>query len=141
MAAVDIRDAQGRNVVVKDASRIVSIGGAVTEILYALGQGERVVAVDISSMYPPEALKTKPSVGYFRQLSPEGVIGLAPSLILATDGAGPKEAVSVLEAAAIPFVRIPDHYNGEGVIEKIRMIAKAVGVENRGACLRARRRR
>jgi iron complex transport system permease protein len=133
--AVDIRDAQGRNVSVKDASRIVSIGGSVTEILYALGQGDRVVAVDISSMYPPEALKTKPNVGYFRQLSPEGVIGLAPSLILATDGAGPKEAVSVLEAAAIPFVRVPDTYDGEGVVEKIRMIAKAVGAESRGACL------
>ena len=59
-----------------DASRIVSIGGAVTEILYALGQDKRVVAIDITSLYPVTALKEKPNVGYLRQLSPEGVLGL-----------------------------------------------------------------
>ena len=79
---------------VKDASRIVSIGGAVTEILYALGLKDRVVAVDATSLYPDEALKQKPSVGYFRALSAEGVLGLNPSLVLAIDGAGPKETVS-----------------------------------------------
>ncbi len=130
-----VRDASGRDVVISDASRVVSIGGAVTEILYALGQDKRVIAVDTTSLYPPDALRTKPNVGYFRQLSPEGVIGLAPSLILAADGAGPKEAVSVLEAATIPFVRIPDRYDGDGILEKIKIIATATGTERQGACL------
>ncbi len=131
----NVRDASGRNVAISDASRVVSIGGAVTEILYALGQDKRVIAVDTTSLYPPDALRTKPNVGYFRQLSPEGVIGLAPSLILAADGAGPKEAVSVLEAATIPFVRIPDHYDGAGILEKIKIIAAATGTERQGECL------
>ena len=131
-SAATVRDASGRDVVVRDASRVVSIGGAVTEILYALGQGNRIVAVDTTSLYPPEALKTKPNVGYFRQLSPEGVIGLTPSLIIAADGAGPKEAVSVLEAASVPFVRIPDHFDDNGILEKIRIIAKATGAERQG---------
>jgi iron complex transport system substrate-binding protein len=134
-AAGTVRDASGRDIVVNDASRIVSIGGAITEILYALGQSGRVVAVDATSLYPPQVLKTKPNVGYFRQLSPEGVIGLAPSVIIATDGAGPREAISVLEAASIPFVRVPDHFDDNGIIEKIKVVAAAAGAEKQAACL------
>ncbi len=130
-----VRDASGRTIDVKDSSRIVSIGGAVTEILYALGQGDRLVAVDTTSLFPPEALKSKPNVGYFRQLSPEGVMGLTPSVILAVEGAGPKEAVAVLQSASIPLVSIPDEYSGEGIVEKIKMIATAVGAERQGECL------
>jgi iron complex transport system substrate-binding protein len=118
-----------------DISRIVSIGGAVTEILYALGLEQHIVAVDATSHYPPQALREKPSVGYFRQLSPEGVLGLNPSLILAIDSAGPKQAVSVLQFAGIPFVSVPDNFTGKGIIEKIRVIAAATGVEKRGECL------
>ena len=51
--AVTVRDAAGRNVEVKDASRIVSVGGAVTEILYALGLADRIVAVDTTCCFPP----------------------------------------------------------------------------------------
>ena len=118
-----------------DTSRIVSIGGAVTEILYALGLEQRIAAVDATSHYPPQALREKRNVGYFRALSPEGVIGLNPSLILAIDGAGPKHAISVLESAGVGFVSVPDTFTGEGIIEKIRVIAAATGVEQRGACL------
>ncbi len=135
--AVTVKDAVGRNVSISDASRIVSIGGAVTEILYALGLEQRVVAVDTTSLYPPQALKTKANVGYLRQLSPEGVLGLNPSLVLAAEGAGPKEAVSVLETAAVPYVRVPDHFTGEGIVEKINLIAAATGTSKRGACLAA----
>src|SRR4051812_20647211 len=95
--AVTVRDAAGRTVEVKDANRIVSVGGAVTEILYELGLKDRIVAVDTTSLYPVEALKQKPNVGYMRALSAEGVLGLNPSLVLAIDGAGPKETIAVLE--------------------------------------------
>src|SRR5262245_3812762 len=112
--AVVIKDAAGRAVEIVDASRIVSIGGAVTEILYALGLEQRIVAVDTTSLYPPRALADKPNVGYMRQLSAEGVLGLSPSLILAIEGAGPKETVAVLERANVPFVSVPDRFDGDG---------------------------
>jgi iron complex transport system substrate-binding protein len=134
---ITVRDAAGRDVTINDASRIISIGGAVTEILYALKLDQRIAAVDTTSLFPPQALKTKPNVGYLRQLSPEGVLGLNPSLVLAAEGAGPKEAVAVLETASVPYVRVPDHFTGEGIIEKIRLIAAATGVEKRGECLAA----
>jgi iron complex transport system substrate-binding protein len=133
--AAFVRDATGRTVAVADAGRIVSIGGAVTEILYALGLDDRVIAVDTTSLFPERALREKPNVGYMRQLSPEGVLGLNPSLVLAAEGAGPKDAIAVLEAAHIPFVLVPDHFTGEGIIDKIRLVAAATGETARGECL------
>lgn len=134
-ASINVRDATGRTVTIADPGRIVSIGGSVTEILYALGQEQRIAAVDVTSLYPANALKEKANVGYIRQLSPEGVLGLSPTLVLASEGAGPKEAVGVIEAAAVPFVHVPDHFTGEGIVEKIKLIAAATGQNSRGECL------
>lgn len=133
--AEDIKDANGRAVRTGDTSRIVSIGGAVTETLYALGMEKNIVGIDTTSLYPPQAAAEKPSVGYMRQLSAEGVLGLRPSLILAVEGAGPKETVNVLESAGIPMVIAPDVFTGEGIIEKVRIIAQATGMKERGHCI------
>ena len=74
--SIVIHDARGRDVTIGNTSRIVSVGGAITEILYALGLQDRIVGIDTTSLYPPQALGEKPNVGYMRQLSAEGVIGL-----------------------------------------------------------------
>jgi iron complex transport system substrate-binding protein len=132
---VTLKDASGRSVTVTDTGRIVSVGGAVTEILYALGLESRIVAVDSTSIFPKRALADKKNVGYMRQLSPEGVLGLGPSLVLAVEGSGPKEAIAVLEAASVPLVHVPEHFTGEGIVEKIRLIAQATGTAERGECL------
>lgn len=134
-APVQVKDAHGREIRIENSSRIISIGGAITEILYAMGMEDRIIGVDTTSIFPPRALKEKPDVGYMRQLSPEGVLGLGPTLVLANDGAGPKEAVAVLESAAVPFVRVPDHFTAEGILERIRLVAAATGVPARGECL------
>jgi iron complex transport system substrate-binding protein len=118
-----------------DPSRIVSIGGSITEILYALGMQQKVVAVDATSLYPPSALKQKPNVGYMRQLSPEGVLGLSPTLVLAIEGSGPKEAIDVLQQSKIPFVVVADKFDGDGIIDKVHVVARDVGVAERGECL------
>jgi iron complex transport system substrate-binding protein len=133
--AIVVRGAGGQSVTVRDTSRIVSIGGAITEILYALGLEQRVVAIDSTSSYPPRALKEKPSVGYMRALSPEGVLGLNPTLILAIEGSGPPEAISVLKSAGVPFVLVPDKFTGDSIIDKIKIVAAAGGSVERGACL------
>ncbi len=138
-AAFVLRPALAANAVggapVDDISRIVSIGGAVTEILYALGFDKNIVGIDSTSLYPPRAAAEKPNVGYMRQLSAEGVLGLNPSLILAVEGSGPKETMAVLEAAHVPLINVPDHYSGEGIVQKINIIAHAVGAEHRARCL------
>jgi iron complex transport system substrate-binding protein len=130
-----VRDAHGQNVQVNDTQRIVSIGGAVTEILYALGLQDRIVGIDSTSLYPNTALSEKPNVGYMRQLSAEGVLGLNPKLILAIDGSGPKETLDVLQNAKVPLIFVPDTHTEEGLVQKINLVAHAMNADSRGACL------
>lgn len=130
-----VHDARGRDVTIGHPTRIVSIGGAVTEILYALGVEDRVVAVDTTSLYPPKAMVDKPNVGYMRQLSAEGVLGLDPQLVLAIAGSGPKETIEVIDAAKVPLVVVPENYTEAGMLQKIRLVAHVAGEEKRGECL------
>ncbi|SHF69538.1 iron complex transport system substrate-binding protein [Kaistia soli DSM 19436] len=129
-----VTDARGRTVEIASADRIVSIGGAVTEILYALGAGDRVIARDQTSLYPPEALE-KPDVGYMRALSAESVLSVKPDLILAVEGSGPKEALDLLLAASVPIVILPEPYSAKGIAEKITMIADVIGEPEKGKVL------
>lgn len=119
-------------------ARVVSVGGAVTEILYALGEGERVVGVDTTSLYPAEALATKPDVGYMRALSAEGVLSLAPDLVVMDEGAGPREAVAQIEAAGVAIRRVPTGQTVPDLLEKLRGVAGAVGRAGEGEAMAAR---
>ncbi|WP_424928281.1 heme/hemin ABC transporter substrate-binding protein [Amaricoccus tamworthensis] len=120
----------------QDQGGVVSIGGSVTEIVYALGQEDRLVARDTTSTWPEE-VSALPDVGYMRALSPEGVLSVSPSLILSEEGAGPPETISVLEAASVPFVTVPEVYSSEGISEKIRLVGEALGVRDEADVLAA----
>jgi len=117
------------------ARRIVSVGGAVTEILYRLGQDAEIVGVDSTSLYPAEALRTKANVGYMRALGAEGVLSLNPSLVLAAEGAGPPDALSLIEQAGVAIVRVPDRPSAAGIVERVEVIARTLGILQRGAAL------
>ncbi|HET7413989.1 MAG TPA: ABC transporter substrate-binding protein, partial [Pararhizobium sp.] len=115
-------------------ARVVSIGGAVTEIVYALGEEDRLVGVDSTSTYPPAATHL-PNIGYMRQLSAEGVLSLRPDLILMEEGAGPPAAVSVIDAAGIPVTHVPTGYDAAAIGRKIRTVADALGKSRKGEAL------
>jgi iron complex transport system substrate-binding protein len=131
-AEVTVVDGGGRSVQVADASRILSIGGDVTEILYALGASSRIVGVDSTSQFPPEALQAKKSVGYMRALSSEGVMSVGATVILASEGAGPPEVVKTLKATSVPYVEVTDKSSAAGIVGKVRLIAKVIGAEADG---------
>jgi iron complex transport system substrate-binding protein len=136
-ACITVHDARNRDVTISDPARIVSIGGAITEILYALGFEDRLAGIDATSLYPTSALRDKPNVGYMRQLSAEGVLGLNPSLVLAVQGSGPKETMDVLEAAKVPLVLVPETFSEQGLIDKIKLVGHAMGADKRAECLTA----
>ena len=129
-----ITDARGRTVVVGSADRIVSIGGASTEILYALGAEGRIVGRDSTSLWPREALQ-KPDIGYMRALAAESVLSLKPDLILAVEGSGPKETMDLLEAASVPIVILPEPHSAKGIAEKIALIGAIVGEDDKARLL------
>lgn len=106
--------------------RVITLGGSVTEIVFALGQQDRLIARDTTSIYPPEVFDL-PDVGYVRALSPEGVLSVSPDLIIAVEGAGPPEAIEVLRSAGVPFVSVPNAFSGRGIGAKIRAVGEALG--------------
>ncbi|ACF00925.1 periplasmic binding protein [Rhodopseudomonas palustris TIE-1] len=134
-AEIKVRDAHGRDVTVADSSRTLSIGGAITEVLADLGLAQRIAGVDSTSVYPPEAVAGKPNVGYLRQLSSEGVIGLNPTLILAMDSAGPKQTIDAITSAGIPLVSVQEAYSEQGLLDKIALIGHAMGADKAATCL------
>lgn len=104
--AVTVRDAQNRAVNVADISRVVTLGGPVTETVFALGVGPQVVATDISSNYPAAAAAL-PRVGYYRQLSAESIIALKPTLVIGNEDSGPPVVLEQLQAANIALLILP----------------------------------
>lgn len=134
-ADVTVTDASGAKVIVGDTSRIVSIGGDVTEILYALEADGKIIAVDSTSQFPAAALKDKTNVGYMRALSAEGVLATNPTVIIAAKDAGPPEVVGLLRSSSVPYVEVPDDHTPEGVAAKIRFVATVVGADAAGDAL------
>ncbi len=120
-----------------DADRILALGGSVTEIVYALGEEDRLIARDTTSTFPAPANDLE-DVGYLRALSPEGVLSVDPTLIISEEGAGPPETIDVLRDAAIPFVTVPETYSREGILEKIRTVGDALDVPEKADDLAAR---
>jgi iron complex transport system substrate-binding protein len=105
--------------------RIVSVGGAVTEIVFALGEGASVVAVDTSSTYP-ETVTKLPKVGYQRTLGAEAILATTPSVVLATEDAGPAAALEQLRAAGVRVVVATADPSGAGARARITAIARAI---------------
>lgn len=119
-------------------ARVLSIGGDITEILYDLGQQDKIVAVDTTSLFPAEALKDKKSVGYMRALSAEGVLSVNPTMIIASDQAGPPEVVKALKSSGVRYVDVADKPSAEGVPEKIRHVGSLVGADEAAKSLAAK---
>src|SRR5215510_3812184 len=82
--------------------RIVSLSKQYNEIIYALGANRDLVAVDLSSTYPPE-IKSLPTVGYHRALSAEGIVAVKPTLVLHDNNVGPEHVMRQLEQLKIPM--------------------------------------
>ncbi|MBK5074623.1 hemin ABC transporter substrate-binding protein [Budviciaceae bacterium CWB-B4] len=113
------------------SERIISIGGDVTEIVYALEAQSQLVGRDSTSTYP-EAAKTLPDIGYMRQLNAEGILSLKPSLVLASDQSLPALALEQVSQSGIKVVSIPGKPSLETVTDKIHAVAQALGKEKQG---------
>ncbi len=117
--------------------RIVSVGSALTEIVYALGAESLLVGVDTTSLYP-EAARRLPQVGYMRALSAEGLLSLKPSLVIATTAAGPASTLDQLRATGIDVLVLPDRYDYDSVIAKIEAVGRLTGKMALAAAMMAR---
>ena len=108
------------------ARRIVSVGGALTEIVYALEAQGELVGVDTTSLYPAVAQQL-PQVGYARTLSAEGVLSLAPTQLIATEEAGPQTVLRQVRDAGVPVAVLNANNRFEGLLERVKQVGQITG--------------
>lgn len=116
-------------------TRIVCVGGALTEIIYELGLGKYLVGVDSSSNFPSE-VKLLPNVGYARMLSTEGILSMNPSHILFSKNAGPQHIVNFFRNNKnINFYQSKSNESFDGLVGEIKKIANLFDVKDKAAPL------
>lgn len=117
-----------------NGQRVVSIGGAVTEIVAALDAMCRVIATDTTSLYP-KAVFDLARVGYMRALASEGIVALNPSLVLASDRSGPEPVLRQIKDAGVDIRLIPDEPHIDAIAPKIVAVGEALGLQSQAAAL------
>ncbi len=124
-----IMDQLGRTIALdKPPQRIISLAPSNTEILFALGLADRVVAVTGYCNYPPEA-EEKPSIGGFSTPNIEEIVALSPDLLLATSRHESK-IIPQLEERGLTVLAL-DPKTMDEVHESILLTGKVTGVEER----------
>jgi iron complex transport system substrate-binding protein len=120
-------DSMGREVTLETTpKRIVPLAPSLTEILYYLGLGDRVVGVTDFSYYPPEAMD-KPTVGSYIDPNIEKIISLSPDLVICTKDGNLPGSVYLLEQAKIP-VYVVNPRNVRDIISTIDEIGSICGI-------------
>ncbi|WP_330925992.1 heme/hemin ABC transporter substrate-binding protein [Candidatus Sororendozoicomonas aggregata] len=116
------------------SQRIISAGNGITELIYALGAGDQVVAVDITSNWPPET-RNVPRLGYHRQLSAEGILAMKPTVLIGTEDMGPPATLTQLKNAGVKVVALPLKYSEEAIHQQIVSLGKLLDKEKEGKAL------
>lgn len=110
--------------------RWISAGGAATEWIVELGGEARLVGVDTTSQHP-QTVTALPSVGYQRQLSAEGVLTLAPDLLLGTDEMGPPPVLAQLEKAGVRIERLSARSELRALEDNLQRLGALLGEPER----------
>lgn len=107
--------------------RVVSIGGANTEIVFALGAGSVLVGSDTTSSFPTEASQM-PKVGYMRALSAEGILSLDPDLVILSNESGPPPVIAQLRQTGVEILEIQAARSVADIQNNITVIANRLVV-------------
>jgi len=114
-----------------DSIRIVCASKQLTELIFALGQGDEIVGVDVSSTYP-DAAKKITTVGYHRMLNAEGIISLKPTAFIYNGGAdnsiGPDNVIPQLQKVGVTVVEFKSAENIEDIKSLIRDLGRYFNV-------------
>jgi len=117
--------------------RIVSVSGATTEIVYALGAEKQLIGTDTTSLYPAAALQT-PKVGYMRQLSAEGLLSLKPDAVIGTTEAGPLAVMDQIRSAGVKLELVEADHTWTEVQRKVAAVGRATARVAQAAALQAK---
>lgn len=112
----------------KALPRLVTVGGGITEVVYALSAQDQLVGTDTTSLYPMAAQST-PKVGYMRQLSAEGLLALRPNAVIAGTDAGPPVVIDQLRSAGVRVELVASDHSWAEVGRKVAAVGRASGRE------------
>lgn len=119
----------------QSAERLVAAGGSLTELIYAIGAGNYVVGVDETTSYPPETAAL-PHIGYWKQLSSEGILSLHPDSFITWQDAGPQIVLDQLRAQKVNVVTLPRvPATVEQMYANIHELAKTLRMPEQGDAL------
>ncbi len=116
------------------AERVVSAGGAVTELLLALDAKDNLIAVDVTSELPKEL--ELPKVGYHRRLSAEGLLALSPTKLIGSDEMGPNTTLDQLKSAGVEIEVVNTEATVTGLLDRIEQIANIMDRKTQAASLK-----
>jgi iron complex transport system substrate-binding protein len=108
--------------------RIITLNGAITEMVCALGHQDKIVATDVTSTYPT-TLKVK-DLGHVRTLSIESVMALKPTLILATEKDMNPDLAAKLKASGVKTHIFKQVFSIQGTKDLIKEVATVLGEKN-----------
>jgi len=117
------------------SERIISAGSAVTELVFALEQQDKLVAVDVTSELPAD--KPLPKVGYHRRLSAEGLLALGANRLIGSDEMGPQTTLDQLRSAGVKVNIVNTKSTPQGLLQRIDEIAELTGSQNKANALKA----
>jgi len=120
-----------------DSTRIVSLSGDITEILFELGVGDRVVGVDVTTVAPDQATRLQ-IVGVGRFLTAEGVLGTDPTLVIGDTQTAPVAALNQIRAAGVTVEILEVPVSFDELYEKISRIGDLLGLPEEAEALAAR---
>ena len=119
---------------VAEGTRLITLFGDITEIVYALGAEEHLVARDASSIYPAEA-ETLPNLGFAGTLNAEAVLALEPTLVIGTQLSGPAGVLDQLRDAGVEVLLLDAARGIDAPRLKIEAIGAALGIPGTAAAL------
>lgn len=106
-----------------EALKIVSLNGAVTEIVAALGHEKEIVGVDVTSTYPETVKATAKDLGHVRSITIESIVALKPTVIIGTDKDMSPELAEKIKAAGIEAHILTQEFSPEGTKKLIADVA------------------
>ena len=126
-----VQDDLGKEVCLKQAAnRIIALSPGATELLFAAGAGDRVMAVVNYSDYPPAALEL-PLIGSHTRVDMEALIALNPDLVVTWVTGNPPAQVELLQELGVPTFAIEPR-TFEGVSSVIERLSTLAGTEPEG---------
>lgn len=134
MSACNTKNKTAESAGLPDSTKIVSLNGALSEVIAAIGLEKNIVGTDVTSSYP-ESLKAKPKVGHNKNINAEGVMALQPDLVVGLKKEVTPALAAQFKAAGVKLLLLDQEYSIEGTKTLIHTLADSLHQSAKGDSL------